>query len=86
MQKTRQIDQKLGVVDTFQNNREYIRKTQKKSKKRPKSKSNTVIFFKTERNILTNTKRTLQSKNINKSKKNVAVKKLFWVNLCHFGP
>ena len=29
MQKTRQIDQKLGVVDTFQNNREYIRKTQK---------------------------------------------------------
>ena len=33
MQKTRQIDQKLGVVDTFQNNREYIRKTQKKEKK-----------------------------------------------------
>ena len=45
-QKTRQIDQKLGVVDTFQNNREYIRKTQKSKKKRPKSKSNTVIFFK----------------------------------------
>ena len=33
MQKTRQIDQKLGVVDTFQNNREYIRKTQKNLKK-----------------------------------------------------
>ena len=86
MQKTRQTDQKLGVVDTLQNNKEYIRKTQK-SKKRPKAKSNTVICFKkSERNILTNTKRTLQSKNINKSKKNVAIKKLFWVNLCHFGP
>ena len=30
MQKTRQSDQKLGVVDTLQNNKEYIRKTQKK--------------------------------------------------------
>ena len=50
MQKTRQIDQKLGVVDTFQNNREYIRKTQK-SKKRPKSKSNTVIFFLKQKEI-----------------------------------
>ena len=30
MQKTRQTDQKLGVVDTLQNNKEYIRKTQKK--------------------------------------------------------
>ena len=45
MQKTRQIDQKLGVVDTFQNNREYIRKTQKKSKKKAKIEVKYCHFF-----------------------------------------
>ena len=45
MQKTRQIDQKLGVVDTFQNNREYIRKTQKKVKKKAKIEVKYCHFF-----------------------------------------
>ena len=44
MQKTRQIDQKLGVVDTFQNNREYIRKTQKKKKKNDQKRSQILLF------------------------------------------
>ena len=44
MQKTRQIDQKLGVVDTFQNNREYIRKTPKKVKK-GQNRSQILSFF-----------------------------------------
>ena len=50
MQKTRQIDQKLGVVDTFQNNREYIRKTQKKVKK-GQNRSQILSFFLKQKEI-----------------------------------
>ena len=50
MQKTRQIDQKLGVVDTFQNNKEYIRKT-KKIYKKSQNRSQILSFFLKQKEI-----------------------------------